>query len=78
MPDIQLKCLAAGFDVDMTELFSTKTMMDLFRLLLSKNKGSFNSIVLLMNEVIPKIVADIHVVGGCVNIAWFEASSSSL
>ena len=49
--------------------------MDLFRLLLNKNNGSFNSIVLLMNEVVRKIVTDIHVVSSSIH---FNSASYSL
>lgn len=61
MAEVQIKCLDFGFDVDLrAELFTGKTIMDLFNLLLKHNNNNFKQLILALSKVIPDIVKDAH------------------
>ena len=61
MPEIQIRCLDSGLDVNLSaELFKGKTIMDLFNFLLTHNQQDFRRLVLVMAKVIPRIVHDAH------------------
>ena len=54
-------CVRYSVDIDIgAEMFNVKTLMQLFSLLLKHNKNDFANLILIMNEVVPLVVRDIH------------------
>lgn len=61
MPEVQVQCIDLGLDVDLrSELFTGKTIMDLFNLLLKHTKNDFKLLILALSKVIHVIVKDAH------------------